>query len=233
MKFGLVNGVKSEPLKGVTALCPNCGSKMIAKCGSIKVYHWAHKGIRNCDSWWENETAWHRDWKNNFPIEWQEIIMHDERTNEKHIADVQTKGGLVVEFQHSFISANERIARENFYQNMVWIVDGTKLENDFIRFSNGYASDFIKTPQEGIYKIRFFEDYFPKSWINSSVPVIFDFKGNDLIETNDIRNYLYCLFPTKSCNNAKLAKFSKRTFLKNVNQEEWSYRIKNFLNTEI
>jgi len=233
MKYALVNGEKCEPIKGVTALCPNCGSKMIAKCGSIKIDHWSHKVIRKCDPWWENETAWHRDWKNNFPLEWQEIIMYDAFKNEKHIADVRTKGELVIEFQHSFLSSNERIERENFYQNMVWVVDGTRLINDFIRFSKGFASDFIKTSREGIYKIRFFEDYFPKSWIDSKVPVIFDFKGNGLIDSNDIRNYLYCLVPTKSCRNAKLAKFTKMAFLKSIYLEEWPKKIQNFSHAEL
>ena len=39
-------------------------------------------------------------WKNQFPTEWQEIIQRG-NTGEKHIADVKTKDGWVIEFQHS------------------------------------------------------------------------------------------------------------------------------------
>ncbi|WP_425595275.1 competence protein CoiA family protein [Pseudophaeobacter arcticus] len=39
--------------------CPYCGSEMIARCGQVKVHHWAHKSTENCDPWWENETNWH------------------------------------------------------------------------------------------------------------------------------------------------------------------------------
>ena len=66
----------------------------------------------------ETETQWHRNWKNKFPIVWQEIFLHDEQTGELHIADVRTEHGLVIEFQHSHIKPEERISRENFYK--IW-----------------------------------------------------------------------------------------------------------------
>ena len=84
MKFATVDGCKTEALKGAKGICPNCESELIAKCGKFKMSHWSHKGVRNCDSWWEPETEWHRSWKNNFPDEWQEHILSDEITNEKH-----------------------------------------------------------------------------------------------------------------------------------------------------
>ncbi len=59
--------------------------------------------MRSCDPWWENETEWHRKWKGNFAEEWQEVILTDGITDEKHIADIRTPYGLVVEFQHSHI----------------------------------------------------------------------------------------------------------------------------------
>ena len=58
MKFALLNNEKIEATKGVKGICRSCGSELIAKCGEIKVHHWAHKGNRNCDSWWETETGW-------------------------------------------------------------------------------------------------------------------------------------------------------------------------------
>jgi len=92
MKFALVNRNKIEAIKGAKGICPSCGSGLIARCGDVKINHWAHKGTRNCDIWWENETEWHRQWKNQFPKEWQEIVHFDEK-GEKHIADVKTKKG--------------------------------------------------------------------------------------------------------------------------------------------
>ena len=69
--------------------CPCCDTEMIAKCGNRKVWHWAHKTKRKYDHWWETETEWHRDGKNQFPVEWQEVVNFAE-DGEKHLADVKT-----------------------------------------------------------------------------------------------------------------------------------------------
>jgi hypothetical protein len=100
---------------------------MIAKCGDDRVHHWAHKGRRQCDPWWE-ETEWHLGWKGQFPAEWQEIIQLTE-TGERHIADVKTDRGWVIEFQHSPVEPEERRSREAFYKRLIWVVDGTGKRN--------------------------------------------------------------------------------------------------------
>ncbi len=94
---------------------------MIAKCGTQRVHHWAHRGERACDAWWEPETPWHRDWKSRFPADWREVIRFSQ-SGEKHIADVRTEHGLTIEFQHSHLKPDERAAREAFYGNMMWVV---------------------------------------------------------------------------------------------------------------
>lgn len=77
----------------------------------------AHRSRRSCDPWWENESDWHRSWKNHFPAGWQEIVLSGPY-GQRHIADVKTAAGLVLEFQHSPLAPMERHARENFYRNM-------------------------------------------------------------------------------------------------------------------
>ena len=57
--------IKAAPKK--EAICPTCLKEVIAKCGRIKVWHWAHKSKLDCDSFSEPETEWHINWKNNFP----------------------------------------------------------------------------------------------------------------------------------------------------------------------
>jgi len=49
MKFAVFNNNKIEASKGAKGYCPSCGSELIAKCGNVKINHWAHKGNRNCD----------------------------------------------------------------------------------------------------------------------------------------------------------------------------------------
>jgi|SRR5580693_323836 competence protein CoiA len=221
MKFAIVDSNKLVAAKGVKGICPRCGSELIAKCGNFKINHWAHKGIRNCDPWWENETEWHRSWKNNFSTEWQENILTDELTGEKHIADIRTINGLVIEFQHSHIDQDERTKRENFYKNMVWVVDGTRLKRDYPRFLKG-KEDLRNINKQGLFLVHFPDECFPSAWIGSSVPVIFDFKGTETInDDKEIRNHLYLLFPSMKVGETKLAVISRESFINNTISGEW------------
>jgi competence CoiA-like predicted nuclease len=119
----------------VSGLCQACRSPTTAKCGKYIVWHWAHKPEALCDHWWETETEWHRGWKNRFPTDWQEIVLISLSTHEKHIADIRTSSGLLLEMQRSNIDSSEVLARESFYQKMVWIVDGCKNDADRYHFS--------------------------------------------------------------------------------------------------
>lgn len=229
MKYALVNDLRTEANRGSKGLCPFCGSELIAKCGEQKINHWAHKATRLCDSWWEPETIWHRSWKNQFPEEWQENALIDEKTGEKHIADIRTAQGLVIEFQHSFITPEERKSREQFYDNLVWVVNGTRLKHDYQRFIKGKGT-FIRE-KRGIYSFKYPEKYLPKSWLKSSVPVIFDFLcGESSPVIDDYREKLYCLFPVKVGNRVYFAEISRTAFVTNVLDGYWINRAQNFIN---
>jgi hypothetical protein len=176
------------------------------------MHHWAHQGLESCDAWKENETQWHRNWKNKFSPSWQEYIQHDE-SGEKHIADVRTANGLVLEFQHSNIDPSERIARERFHKNMFWVVDGSRLKRDFPRFQKG-AKDFRTTPLNGLFLSSFPEECFPPTWLECSVPVVFDFLSINLVETPDLaRQPVWCLFPGRAERNAVVAALSYENFI--------------------
>lgn len=130
MQIALFNGQRSTARPKSVGKCQYCGREMIAKCGSVVIWHWAHKSRRRCDPWWENETEWHREWKAKFPLEWQEVIFHA-ADGERHIADVLTKDGKVIEFQHSSMPLKELSAREAFYHELVWVVDATPFLSGF------------------------------------------------------------------------------------------------------
>ena len=131
MKFSFVNGIRQEPAPRLKGVCCHCGSATQAKCGSRKVWHWAHITLQHCDSWWESETEWHRLWKSYFPNQNQEIVHFDDATGEKHIADIKTNNAMVIEIQNSPMSESEMLSRESFYGKMVWIVNGEKFKNNF------------------------------------------------------------------------------------------------------
>jgi hypothetical protein len=212
MKYALVNGQKTEAQKGLRGTARCCDSEMIAVCGEEKMWHWRHESKSACSYWKEEETPWHRAWKDKFNEEWQEAIHKDPTTGEKHSADIKTDKDLVIEFQHSAINPDERRSREAFYKKMVWVVDGTRLKYDYPRFSEG-SRDL-----RGLIKIYFLSHFpdecFPKKWLTSSVPVFFDFQGATPTDPQDTRHtFLWCLFPQRTERGAIVAYFSPKLFI--------------------
>ena len=172
MQYAISLGKRCEPTPSATGNCPCCGQEVIARCGDRKIWHWAHKGRRNCDPWWESETEWHRSWKAMFPLQSQEVVHFDDQTGEKHIADVKISNGTVIEFQHSYIKPEEQRAREDFYKHMIWVVDGTRLKYDYPRFEKA-----IPQWQQWLLLMRpvyCVAEVFPSAWANRKVPVVFD-----------------------------------------------------------
>jgi hypothetical protein len=146
---------------------------MVAKCGQLKVWHWAHLSLLSCDEWWKPETAWHRAWKDRFPADWQEI-RHQSDTGKWHVADVKSKGGVVLEFQHSPLPYQEREAREAFYGDMVWVVHAT--EGDQAKLARGIVMRIGLPP---VYSVRPNAFSRLRTWGASRVPVYFDFSDRD------------------------------------------------------
>lgn len=194
--------IKSSPK--LKASCPICGEEVLAKCGSIKIWHWAHKSNFECDKWGEHETEWHINWKNEFPREQQEIIIkkcisdycnnkkynhnHIDEYNHgdcvdcefiKHIADIKTKY-LVIELQNSIISPEEIIEKELFYGNMIWVLNGDKFGNGLCLRRKGEIFTFRwKHP--------------PKSWWNATKPLFIDFcDGKTMFELKKVYNSIPC-----------------------------------------
>ncbi len=173
MKFADIAGQRCEAQPGLTATCPSCGAAVVAKCGDHRVRHWAHRGVRVCDPWWESETEWHRGWKNEFPAGWQEVV-HFAQNGEKHVADVKTESDMVIEFQHSFLKAQERMAREAFYRKMVWVVDGRRRKRDAAQFLKCIGPCVWGRPPFIIHVTNSEECALLRDWHSSPVPVYFD-----------------------------------------------------------
>jgi hypothetical protein len=143
MKLADIEGNDREAQPGLAGKCRDCGHALVAKCGQHRVWHWAHRKSKDCDPWWEQETEWHRSWKNQFPVAWQEIG-HTAQSGERHRADVKTESGLVLEFQHSALSEAERVSREEFYARWSGLLTPTGVSatkrNSLLRFLARYTS---------------------------------------------------------------------------------------------
>lgn len=232
MKFALVNGNKAEATKGAKGQCPLCGSDLIAKCGEIKINHWAHKGNRNCDPWWENETEWHRSWKDNFPKEWQEVVQFDE-SGEKHIADVKTESGCVLEFQHSYLNPEEHRSRNAFYSKLVWVVDGARRKTDKSQFQKIYKEGTTVFKGLLVKRVPFPDECrLLKEWIDSNALVFFDFQEAIDTEQSDF----WFLFPKTSSGAVYISPFLRDKFIEFHNDNKFDEQIKNlfsFFNKEL
>jgi hypothetical protein len=194
MKFALANGQRQEAQPNLSGECLYCGRPMVARCGEVRVWHWAHKGHHLCDPWQENETKWHRAWKDQFPADWQEVVHHAE-DGERHIADVKTGDGWLMEFQHSYIRPDERRSREAFYQSLIWVVDGARRKGDIAQFSRAWDKGESPDPLSSKRRILSPEGALLRDWAGSRAHVFFDFGDARLLwwlfpESDDIRAYV-------------------------------------------
>lgn len=205
MKYALVDKQRIEPQPGLSGICPGCEQPMIAKCGEVKIWHWAHLGKRVCDPWWENETEWHRNWKGYFPVDWQEVV-HYAESGEKHIADVNTDQDWVIEFQHSHLKPEERRARDEFYKNLVWVVDGTRRKRDMMQLLNAWKMGTPVGTSPVLRKISFPEEcVLLREWASTRAPVFFDFK-----EASNI----WWLLPNSADGKTYITPFSRSEFIR-------------------
>ncbi len=177
VKFATIHGQRMEAEPGLSGDCPACGGPVVAKCGDIKIWHWAHRGRRVCDPWWENETEWHRAWKGLFPVDWQEVV-HRADSGERHIADVKTGRGWVLEFQHSYLKTDERRARESFYPKLMWVVDGTRRKRDGAQLLNAW-NDGVSV-SDSVRRVNSDGSALLREWGGGTAPVFFDLGGAGL-----------------------------------------------------
>ena len=178
MLFALVDGERTGPRKGLIGYCPVCDQEVRPRVGAIRAPHWYHLSLRECDHWWEPETEWHRGWKAHFPEGWHEYL-HRAPDGERHIADVRTDHGWVIEFQHSYIKPEERQSRDDFYRPLVWVVDGKRRGSDESKFYNVVNGGEQISPL--VYETFTKDCPLLRDWEGSKWPIFFDFgQGDDL-----------------------------------------------------
>jgi competence CoiA-like predicted nuclease len=123
------NRIRATP--NTIAICQCCKSKVIAKCGTVKIWHWSHEILQNCDSWYEGMSEWHYNWQNQCKNENIEVIVGN------HIADIKSSS-FVFELQHSSINEIEVKEREKHYGYMIWILDYKEKEKHFVYYENNF-----------------------------------------------------------------------------------------------
>lgn len=152
---------RQTPYPGEFSACPCCYRPLLAKCGAINRWHWAHESLEDCDNWYEPMSDWHLEWQARVKESCREIVIGE------HRADIQLPSGRVVEIQHSPISVEEVEEREAFYGNMTWIFDAQDYANNFLlkekvskTSGNPYVTFRWKRPRKSILACSCFPLYF-------------------------------------------------------------------------
>jgi len=203
MKFALVNEQRQEARPDLSGECPICHHPVVAKCGDVRVWHWAHQGSRSCDHWWEKETEWHRAWKGVFPVNWQEVV-HESETGEKHIADVKTDRGWVIEFQHSYLNPEERRSRDSFYPKLIWVVDGTRRKRDRSQLINAWNEGMPVGANSPVRRVFSDDCALLREWVGSNAPTFFDLGELDV---------LWWLFAKSTSGSVYVGPFPRAVFI--------------------
>jgi hypothetical protein len=215
MKYALVDRELRPALRSLQGECLICGAPVMPKCGQFRAAHWAYLSGDGVDHRWEPETAWHRDWKGYFPEEWQEVI-HHASNGERHFADVKTAHGLVIEFQNSPISEEERRSREEFYRRMWWVVNGQRLEGDRPRFFAALRRGSIRSLNPLTLSVPADNCLLLRKWADSRVPVFFDFC--EIEEPSDMFRFgarvLWASHPRRPNGRALLIPVYRENFVK-------------------
>lgn len=141
MQFAIKESKRVQATPGQRAACPSCGQEVLAKCGKIVVWHWAHINA-DCDVWSEPESAWHRSWKEMVRDDVTEVVMGN------HRADIVGNNGVVVELQKSSLAVEDIEEREKFYRNMIWLFDASEFQDRVhFRQRDGYISFYWQAPR--------------------------------------------------------------------------------------
>lgn len=230
-RYALVDGVKTDIYdaeRGRSGICPICREELIPRKGELREWHWWHKSGRKCDAWYEPKGEWHRWWQNNFEKQWQEIVLSKEKDGKlcKHIADVFTPDKWTIEFQYSHLKMSDIQDREDFYVNILWVVNGRRLDQDL---SNGMrwkrhevveskcGFQYFRLDPSDIRDPSKIEDVNPY-WRDRGKLVFFDFDGtfdNPLANTD-----LFCLLPGEVYGSRIVVRLSQNQFVENIRSEK-------------
>lgn len=166
-------GGQIEATPRARGICPQCREPVIPKCGDLVTWHFAHRAGEDCDHWSEPESAWHRSWKRLVLPDQREVVIGN------HRADIlrprEAGGQLVIELQHSPITAEVIAEREAFYRRpdrgwwMIWLFDVRDCrQNIDVRHDPGRGR-----PDESLYIWR----HAKRSLISATAPVYLDIWG--------------------------------------------------------
>ena len=207
--------------------CEICSNILIPKKGNINTHHYAHKSsdVINCDNWapkfkTELDHHWHLQWqyffKNN-DFGNIECVIKKEIDNKIicHRADIITKTNYIIEIQHSNITDNDVVKREDFYgDKLIWIIDGRNNNFEFLFYTEN----------------NFYIGQYHKEFIYSFKRNVFIDTDYGLFELIKMLNDKYCIVKKVNSKFKTECKKLTKCFKKNINMSDINNKLKEHMN---
>lgn len=213
---GIIFAVRGEKGHAPEAFCPCCKKPLLLRAGEVRRAHWAHLTAESCDEWWEKESEWRNKWLHELckssNVDIENVI---EKDGVKHFYDARYNESLVVICRRKKIPANQLVNREDFFGDMVWLVEGGMSEyQEYIQFM--YSPKRIKI--EGILDEQMCKMWFyPNTrlfsrWRDSLRPVVFDFLS---ASQGEVENLL-CMLPKGQVRGFVFLELSRKSFMEHL-----------------
>lgn len=183
----------------IVYLCPSCSGELVIKKGNVRVSHFAHKSIIQCDDYDNDMSEWHRNWQKKFPLKNREVVLRMNKSDPHagyyiHLVrrtDVLCYG-YAIEFQNSPITSEEFDERNKFYNKLeykvVWIF------NMIDAFQNGKIDCYEEWQSNKDNGGKFSWSYASKTFINYNSEdknVILIFQTADYSNNEEDREQCY------------------------------------------
>lgn len=153
MRLALLDShrVLAEP-RASGATCPHCLTPVIARCGTLRAWHWAH-AEGTCDSWLAPDSEWTNEWKSHFPPEWCEA------PRGSHLADIALPDRALVLAQLS-LTESQIAEREADFTPMAWVVQAQSTDVELHPDPEGFVRFTWHKPRN--------------NWLCATQPVVLD-----------------------------------------------------------
>ncbi len=167
--------------KNTAAWCPCCGKPMVARVGTERRPHWAHKSAERCDEWWEVESEWHIEWRKRFldaakpnvKIEVEHVL---EKDGSRHFSDVRIDDRLSIILRRARMDDAMKSERLSFFGDLIWLVQAKNSEyNRLIRQLNEFELHTAVGLKDCNICVNADKSFF-SSWKNARCLVVFDFR---------------------------------------------------------
>lgn len=142
MNYGLdKNGKKVNIYKAIhdrnnQYFCPICHGDLIIKNGTKSKPYFAHKNLKDCDTFSKDTSEWHAEWINKFPDDLQEKIIKIKKHKDYfHFADI-ANNKYIIEFCNFPITQYEFNHRNSFFKEagykIIWVFNMSHYVNKSI-----------------------------------------------------------------------------------------------------